>query len=96
MRLIKDCVHASGTVGGVPQAWMKLKTRWHTTEAPKPVGQIAAALMTRAFPLELSVSAIQIHFNKIISMATEIGLNPLTDDVAAVALRQTYFDVLSG
>ena len=89
-RLIKECVmNASGTVAGLPQAWITMKTRWHTTEPPKPVGAIAAALMTKPFPTELSVSAYQVHFNKVLSMATDVGLNPLADDAAAMALRQT-------
>ena len=94
-RLIKDCVNASGTVAGVPQAWITMKTRWYTTEPPKPVGAIAAALLTKPFPNELSVAAYQVHVNKTLSMATDVGLNPLTDDPAAAALRLTYWDVFA-
>ena len=52
-RLTRDCVHAGGTVLGVPQAWSILKTRWFTADMPKAVGTISALLFSKPFPQEL-------------------------------------------
>ena len=82
-KLTRDCVHAGGTVHGAPQAWNILKTRWFTTERPKPVGSISASLFVKPYPQELSVEAFQVHWNKVLSMATDTGLNPTEETPVA-------------
>ena len=94
-RLTRDCVHAGGTVLGAPQAWNILKTRWFTTERPKPVGSISAMLFAKPYPQELSVETFQVHWNKVLSMATDTGLNPSEETPAAQQLRQNYWGVLA-
>ena len=94
-RLTRECVHAGGTVHGAPQAWNILKTRWFTTDRPKAVGSISAMLFSKPFPQELSVEAFQVHYNKVLSMATDVGLNPTVETPAAQQLRQNYWDVIA-
>ena len=41
------------------------------------------------------MESYQVHYNKVLSMATDVGLNPSAETPAAQQLRQNYWDVLA-
>ena len=76
--LIRNCVHASGTVAGAPQATQLLDTRCNTGAITVDNSAKSHSLFKKKeeWPLEVSAEAYLGFFNSIVSLAGEIGFNP--------------------
>ena len=100
MRLIAGCKHAGGVIqtAGVnhDQAIKILDQRCWSSEAPEfDSGEEATKLYTMVWPVELSVDAYNSLYNRAISAATRINMNPTTEIDADIALRSTWWHVIA-
>ena len=100
VKLIGTCKHAGGVINIAgrdhDQAMRLLDQRWHRAGAPEyDRGEIATKLYTMQWPADFSVDAYNEHFNRAMTAATKINLNPTTDNDDDMALRATWWNVLA-
>ena len=100
IKLIGTCKHAGGVINingrDHDQAMRLLDQRWHRAGAPEyDRGEIATKLYTMQWPADFSVDAYNEHFNRAMTAATKINLNPTTDNDDDMALRATWWNVLA-
>ena len=95
IKMIADCVHAGGTVLGTNQALITLDIRWRAPVAPPDFGGKSAQLYAKAWPVELSVDGYTSHFNTVVSLATEIGHNPIDESAPSQKVRAAWWRVVA-
>ena len=95
IKMISKCVHVGGTVNGINQALKTLDTRWRAPVAPTDFGGKSSQLYSKSWPVELSVDAYTSHFNQVVSIATEIGHNPLDESNASQTIRAAWWRVIA-
>ena len=95
--LIRNCVHASGTVAGAPQATQLLDTRWNTGAITVDNSAKAQSLFKKKeeWPLEVSAEAYLGFFNSIVSLAGEVGFNPQGETGPEQQTRSTWWGTFS-
>ena len=80
----------------IDQAIKILDQRWQSTAAPEfDSGEEATKLYTMPWPVECSADAYNSLFNRAISAATRINMNPRSDSNADIALRATWWHVIA-
>ena len=87
--LIKDCAFASGVIGGVPQAFATLQTRYSTTKLPDDLNAEAVGLLQQKWPSKLDPLEFQAMVSDKIRVAQKLGFD--TSD----ATRAIWWPVIS-
>ena len=93
-QLIKDMPHASGLIGGAPQAWTTLRMHYYTEPKPKPHSELATNLFHMVWPKHVGLEQWRVYISEVRSAANSLRLLPTGDNDDNKARRAMWWSII--